>query len=579
MQAVTGGSHVPRAVLATAAEFGDVSRSIAEYIWNSFEYRRDKGAPAIVKIRFGKDRSTKWFEVEDFANGAGMDLSGLQRFFTMHAPNENRLRGDAGRGRNGTGKAAAFGVGSELTVYTVRNGIENEFRLQKHRLEELESVYPCESLPLEHVIEERQVLPTSPQYGTRIRVSGIGFLTDEDAVVRNLTRLFMRVLDYNELWWEMRPGKFIRVVREAPPTVLQHEYESPAALAPQIGQVVLHLAATEYELPKPESGVIVTSVGGAVFETGYMNVSKRRTVVDKRILGHIDVPLLDLPDSQGRLATTQARRLQMNRESERVEALLPWLDECLDRFKQDVEVMLQSSIDEKDRGILDAISGTLEHVLNQQYERFMKDYSVRMKLPKASPLAPLRGEGTPDGMSPTGGVPTDTLDGERVFSPDPEGTANMVKDPDGDIQVTGPGRDGGKGGGAPGNPSTARGRLDDAGKPAKERSRGPKEARGGRSLRVAYLGLGASSPRSYFDGEGTFTINQDHPDFLGLEKTDTEFMRRSAEACAVTYAEAVVEMRIKDGDPTVAESREALSAYLEEHDKILRPLIAACPNF
>jgi hypothetical protein len=345
-------------------------------------------------------------------------------------------------------------------------------------------------------------------------------------------------------------------------------------LAPQIGSVTLHLSATDFDLPKQESGIVITSVGGAVLVAGFMNVSKRRTVVDKRILGEIDIPLLDVADGQGRLATTQAQRLQMNRESERVEALLPWLDECLDAFKEALEQKLLSSIDARDKAVLDAISGTLEHVPNQSYESFMRDYSARMKLPKANPLAPFPGAG-----SPSDGAPGETGTGDPVFAPDPAGQTQVIKDIEGNIMIGAPGRNQGKGGDAPGASTPTPGRVDPSGEPATEKKQGPKRAQAGRSLRVVYLGLGTPSPRAYFDGEGTFTINQGHPDFEGLEKTDTEFMRRSAEACAVTYAEAVVEMRINDGDPTVTEPKDALNAYLEEHDKVLRPLIEACPNF
>src|SRR5262249_28797122 len=141
---VKGGAHVPRAVLATAAEFTDVPRSMAEYIWNALEYKRDKRSPGTALIKTGKDSKGRWFEVSDFGNGGGMDISALQRYFTMHAPNENRLRGEAGRGRNGTGKAAAFGVGEELTVYSVRDGVANEFVLRKSAMKALEDQYPCD---------------------------------------------------------------------------------------------------------------------------------------------------------------------------------------------------------------------------------------------------------------------------------------------------------------------------------------------------------------------------------------------------------------------------------------------------
>ncbi|MGI0053343.1 MAG: hypothetical protein ACRECR_03675, partial [Thermoplasmata archaeon] len=169
--------------------------------------------------------------------------------------------------------------------------------------------------------------------------------------------------------------------------------------------------------------------------------------------------------------------------------------------------------------------------------------------------------------------------GDPVFVPDPAGATHVVEDPQGNLEIAGPGKNKGQGGTAPGKSGTKTGREDPGGAPMSEERRSPKKAQGGRSLRVVYLGLGPTSVRAYFDGDGTFTINKDHPDFRSLDTQDSEFMRRSAEACSVTYAEAIVEMRITDGDPTVAQPKDALNAYLEEHDKVLRPLIEACPDF
>ncbi|MCL4324209.1 MAG: ATP-binding protein [Candidatus Thermoplasmatota archaeon] len=570
---VTGGAHVPRAVLATAAEFSDVPRSAAEYIWNAMEYKRDKTLPAEVVIRLGRDKDGGWFEVEDFANGAGMDVDGIQRFFTMHAPNENRLRGNAGRGRNGTGKAAAFGVGSLLNLYTVRDGIENQVSLSKEDLVALESTYPCEALPLRHHVQNHTTQDGAPRCGTRVRVSGIQINFDERVVVEGLTRLFMRVLDHNILYWEKSSGKRVRVLRRAPAVYTNQDYDSPTKLEPYIGKVVLHLMAADSDLPRQEGGVTVTTVGGSVIEAGYIDVVKRRTVVDRRIFGEVEVPLLDEPDSVGRTATTQARRLEMNRESERVQQLLEWVDECINDFREQVQEKLSSSIEERDQAVLSAMSNSLERVLNEQYEKFMKGYSARMKLARSDPLAPLPGEG-----ASTSGGPSIDGTGERIFVKGVEGDVKVTPDPAGDIVISGPGINNGTGGDAPGTSVATLGRVDNEGEPAMEKRRGTKKSRGGSSLQVKHLGLGESSPRSYYDGEGTFTINKDHPDFRGLQTSDSEFMRRSAEACAISYAQAIVELRVKDGDPTVTKPTDALNSFLDEHDKVLRPLLAVCPE-
>ena len=406
-----------------------------------------------------------------------------------------------------------------------------------------------------------------------MRVSGIGLQIDEDATIRNLIRIFMRVLEYNTLAWEKGPGKRVRVIRERPQTILKADYTPPPEYEPLVGQVVLHMFATEYDLPKTESGIIVTSVGGSVLESNYMDVVRRRAVVDKRIFGDVDVPLLDVPDSAGRPASTQARRLEMNRESDRVQALLTWLTDCIDDFRDKVVDQLTSTIDEREKAVLDAISGALEHVLNQEYEKFMRDYSTRMKLPKIEPTAPFPGTGAAGGAGPS-----PTGEGQRVFVETPDGSTKVIADPSGDIEIAAPGTNEGVGGTAAGSGSTVPGRIDDEGKPAVERRRGPRRAHGGRSLRVIYLGLGPPRLRAYFDGAGTFQINKDHPDFRGVDRGEVEFMRRSAEACAVAYAEAILEMRIDDGDPTVAQPKDALNAYLDQHDRVLRPLIEVCPD-
>ncbi len=160
----------------------------------------------------------------------------------------------------------------------------------------------------------------------------------------------------------------------------------------------------------------------------------------------------------------------------------------------------------------------------------------------------------------------------------PDGEERVTMDPNGDLPISGGGENDGSDGDAAGTSGNTMGRVDPEGEPATQKRRGSKKSHGGSSLQVKHLGLGVTTPRSYYDGEGTFTINKDHPDFKGLETSDSEFMRRSAEACAISYAQAIVELRVKDGDPTVTKPTDALNAFLDEHDKVLRPLLEVCPE-
>ncbi len=99
-------SHVGRDLLAAAASFKTEAAAIWEYVVNSLQYT-DEGVLAKIQV-IVKPRQ-KIVEIRD--NGRGMTAEGLTQYFTMHGENIDRLRGRPGRGKFGTGKAAAFGIG------------------------------------------------------------------------------------------------------------------------------------------------------------------------------------------------------------------------------------------------------------------------------------------------------------------------------------------------------------------------------------------------------------------------------------------------------------------------------------
>ena len=78
----------------------------------------DRGTSPIVKVRLDSKRHR--ISIED--NGRGMDGLGLKHFFVMHGENLDRKAGRPGRGRFGTGKSAAFGIGDVLRITTIRDG-------------------------------------------------------------------------------------------------------------------------------------------------------------------------------------------------------------------------------------------------------------------------------------------------------------------------------------------------------------------------------------------------------------------------------------------------------------------------
>jgi HSP90 family molecular chaperone len=109
-------SHVGRDLLQNAALFKTDKLVIWEYVLNGLQYV-DAGTNPTVHVRL--DSKARKVRISD--NGRGMTLDGLQNFFVMHGENLDRKAGTPGRGRFGTGKSAAFGIGDLLRVTSVRD--------------------------------------------------------------------------------------------------------------------------------------------------------------------------------------------------------------------------------------------------------------------------------------------------------------------------------------------------------------------------------------------------------------------------------------------------------------------------
>jgi hypothetical protein len=112
-------------------------------------------------------------------NGRGMDWEGLRNFFVMHGENLDRKLGQAGRGRFGTGKAAAFGIGDLLRVTTIRDRKRSRVELHRSEMEANESGDP---IPVKMIEKD---VSCSKSNGTLIEVEGIHLKAlDQAAIIR-----------------------------------------------------------------------------------------------------------------------------------------------------------------------------------------------------------------------------------------------------------------------------------------------------------------------------------------------------------------------------------------------------------
>src|SRR4051812_45873182 len=106
-------TDVRRDLLASAAMFKNEAAVVWEYVVNSLQYVNRGTAP---KVQVTVKPRLREIEVSD--NGRGMNADELQHYFRMHGENLDRRRGRLGRGKFGTGKSAAFGIGKKFRVDT-----------------------------------------------------------------------------------------------------------------------------------------------------------------------------------------------------------------------------------------------------------------------------------------------------------------------------------------------------------------------------------------------------------------------------------------------------------------------------
>src|SRR5438093_9280788 len=136
-------SYVARDLLQNAGLFKTDKLVVWEYVSNGLQYV-NPGTNPVVRVQL--DSKNKKIVIAD--NGRGMDWAGLQNFFVMHGENIDRKEGRPGRGRFGTGKSAAFGIGGLMRITTIRNGKRSTVELSRADIETIISEDP---IPLRRI--------------------------------------------------------------------------------------------------------------------------------------------------------------------------------------------------------------------------------------------------------------------------------------------------------------------------------------------------------------------------------------------------------------------------------------------
>jgi len=530
-------SHVGRDIIQSAQLFKTPEAAVWEYVVNSLQYV-DQGI--VPHVRVTVDVPGKKITIED--NGSGMDHEGLQHFFTMHGENKQRRVGVPGRGKFGTGKSAAFGIGAALRVSTTKDGKRQTVELTRKAINDSDGT----SVPVNFIEENAEAI--GDPNGTIITITGISVRLAKEPIVALIERHLSAfqgspVVAVN--------GRACEIVR--PTAVISRAFKPTDAQAALIGDIELTVNAASAPLEDIHRGVQITIGTDNLVAVETAGVDSKE--YGKYLFGHIDCPELDNSKYDPVAAYTNDRSMKLNAAHPVVQALIPFIGASLEQVRQELVEEGKKAKADADRKRLKETTDKIEQILNAD----LKEFRER-----------LEGVGQPRPKAP---LPAPDQTGD-------DGDSGRVLDPDGDE----PGRpegEGDSGGGKPypepgpnptpfpptPEPEGKRGGVSDTNGEDKVGPAAPGRPHLKGGLSIDYDHYGADYDRARWDqDERKIIINLDHPVVkLAKELPDDEatFRRLIWEIAFTGYAVALADLQFerdpaRDSSDATFEIRAAL---------------------
>ncbi len=499
-------SHVARDLLASAAAFKTESAAIWEYVVNSLQYV-ELGRYPIVNVRISNKE--KIVEISD--NGRGMDVAELSHYFEMHGENTDRLNGQSGRGKFGTGKSAAFGIGNCLLVDTTKNGIRNVVMLTRSDIENSDG----SQIPVKQLVRDE---PSSESNGTRVVVSEIFLNTIRSAPV----------IEYIERSLQAFRGASPRVAVNShlceyrdPEVVEEFEFTPSTVQMKSIGEVTLKLSVAREPLDESFLGVAITAGVGNLVARESCGIERKS--YGQSIFGEIDVPMIESSDAPME-PYDSSRSLKLNPAHPVAATLIGFIGSKLEQVRKGIADREKAAQDNEQARRLKKEADKIAEILNQDFNR------MKERLNTVQGGSSRKGSiSAQHGTKADGGVDlTDWAAGFQEL---------------GDISKTQSIAGQGKGRGKDSPDIASRGELNPEGldsvDPVGGKGKNVKRPTGGFS--VEYRHLGESAERSKTEsGTLTIVINRDHKVVATALRTsgeeDPKFRRLSYEIAFSEYA-------------------------------------------
>jgi hypothetical protein len=499
-------SHVARDLLQNASLFKTDKLAVWEYVVNSLQYV-DPGINPEVKVTL--DSKKKYIAIRD--NGRGMDWIGLKNFFIMHGENIDRKKGKPGRGRFGTGKSAAFGIGNSLTIRTVKDGKYSKVRLNRSQIEAMTS---GDEIPIQII---QKGISTSESNGTLVEISGIHLKSlDQSGIIRYIERHLAR--------WPKNASVIVNnheCEYYEPPVADERTFYPDEADKEALGDIELMIKVSKTPLDEDLRGVSVYA-NGVWYETTLAGCEGRE--MSQYLFGNVDIPKLD-EDNSPIPPYDLTRSMRLNIENDLVKTLYGFVGRKIDIVRRELVEKDKKRKESEEARRLAKEASQIAKILNEDF------YDFRLKLARIKSKA-YGGSDTQD-SSEVGPKETELILGSEI-------NGEIVSN------TGGPGHGEGESGhgGEPPNlgslvePSPEGNKV---GKPGGGKAVG-KRPKGG--FDVKFANLGSESARAHYDrSQRAILINLDHPQITaarGLGSVDeAAFRRLSYEVAFSEYAIAL----------------------------------------
>lgn len=502
-------AHVGRDLLAAAAAFKKEDSVVWEYVVNSLQYV-DPGVVPNVQVNILPKK--KRIEIHD--NGRGMTTEDLKLFFTMHAKNIDRSRGRPGRGKFGTGKSAAFGIASRLTIETTRNGFRNQVELTRDMIDSSNG----EDIPLNWLEKEQQ---SDERNGTFIEVDGIylGKISVQlvcDYIERHLSafRKTEAKVAVNNHICEYREPEYSNVKLFRP----------NGKQAEVIGDVELTIKVSKVPLEKSAQGIAISSGLGNLVAIEDGGISGKE--FGNFLFGEVDV--LALETSNSKIEPFDASRsMQLNPSHPVASVLLGFIGSKLDEVRRELAKEARDARKTEEARRLAQEADKIADLINEDY----RQYRDR--------LSQIRSATSKPGHTPT-------IEGGDGAGDETQETWIEGMQQRGNVSPTYPSGPSKRESTIGGQSSAKKVEPNEKGKnvvdPAEKKSKGPSRSSGG--FGVEYAHLGVDEHRSRYDPTRlTILINLDHPVVdTSLQRNgpeDISFRRLVYEIAFTEYSMAV----------------------------------------